>query len=55
MQKTQIIGLRGHHMHCAGFACFMVSVPPGPGQPKCFFSVIMSLFTLEVNSFTDSW
>ena len=21
----------------AGFACFMVSVPPGPGQPKCLF------------------
>lgn len=39
----------------AGFACFLVSVPPGPGQPKCRFSVIIALFTLEVNSFTDSW
>lgn len=39
----------------AGFACFMVSVPPGPGRPKCLFSVIIALFTLEVNSFTDCW
>ena len=55
MQKTQIIGLPLVITCTAGFACFMVSVPPGPGQPKCLFSIIISLFTLEVNSFTDSW
>ena len=39
----------------AGFACFTVSVPSGPGQPKRLFWIITSLFTLEVNSFTGSW
>lgn len=55
MQKTQIIGLPLVITCTAGFACFMVSVPHGPGQPKCLFSIIISLFTLKVNSFTDSW
>lgn len=39
----------------AGFACFIVSIPSGPGQPKRLFSIITSLFTLGVNSFTGSW